>query len=61
MITILEKVHEMVVPHLDNDITHKVVFGGDVLTNIRAFNVQEAMQNNETPLDCAVGLMHRPV
>lgn len=60
MITILEKVHEMVVPHLNNDISQKVVFGGDVLTNIRAFTAQEAMQNNDTPFDCVLGIIHRP-
>ena len=60
VITILEKVYELVVPHVNNGISQKVVFGGDDLTNIRAFTAQEAIQNNDTLFDCDLGIIHRP-
>ena len=60
MIHILQKVHELAVPHVDGKLEQKVVFGGDVLTNERAFSAQQAMQNNNTEYDCLLGTVHRP-
>ena len=60
MITILQKVHQLAVPHVDRQIVKKVVFGGDVLTNERAFSAQEAMQNNQSEFDNLLGITHRP-
>lgn len=64
MIEILQKVHNIAVPHLRNekqkDVLEKVVFGGDVLTNERAFSAQEAMQNTADKFDGLGGIIHRP-
>ena len=68
MITILQKIHELGVPKLEvgenKRVIERVVFGGDVLTNERAFSAQEAMQtssvNNKTDYDSLYGLIHRP-
>lgn len=47
MITILQNVNKLVFQAVEKDkkITDIVVFGGDVLTNERAFAAQEAMLN----------------
>jgi hypothetical protein len=60
MITILKKVHELAVPFAHDKILQRVVFGGDVLTNERAFSAQQAMQNNKKDFDCLFGVIHRP-
>lgn len=61
MITIMQKVHELAVPcSSTGKVLEKVVFGGDVLTNERAFSAQEAMQNNATGFDTLQGIIHRP-
>lgn len=62
MIKILQHIHEIVVPHIDNKekLADRVVFGGDVLTNERAFSAQAAMQNNSSDFDCLKGVIHRP-
>ncbi|XP_053388276.1 uncharacterized protein LOC128551443, partial [Mercenaria mercenaria] len=60
MIEILQKVHELTVPHTQDTVIQKVVFGGDVLTNERAFSAQEAMQNNKSPYASLCGIIHRP-
>jgi hypothetical protein len=60
MINILQKIHEIAVPHTDNSVARRVVFGGDVLTNERAFSAQEAMQNNESTYSNLMGVIHRP-
>jgi len=60
MIKILQKVHELAVPHVEGNLSDRVVFGGDVLTNERAFSAQAAMQNNKTGFDSLQGLIHRP-
>lgn len=38
----------------------RVVFGGDVLTNERAFSAQEALQNATNELEGLKGIIHRP-
>lgn len=69
MIEILQRIHELAVPHVrDNprdranprDVLEKVVFGGDVLTNERAFSAQEAMQNIPSEYESLLGVIHRP-
>jgi len=60
MIKILQKVHELIVPHVDKTASDKVVFGGDVLTNERAFSAQSAMQNHYNDIDSLTGIVHRP-
>lgn len=64
MIEILQKVHNIAVPHLRNekqkDVLEKVVFGGDVLTIERTFSAQEAMQNTADKFDGLGGIIHRP-
>lgn len=60
MIEILQKVHKLAVPHTQDTVVQKIVFGGDVLTNERAFSAQEAMQNNSNAFDSLCGIIHRP-
>ncbi|XP_061170360.1 uncharacterized protein LOC133179678 [Saccostrea echinata] len=64
MIEILQKVHQLAVPHVrdnpDKNVLEKVVFGGDVLTNERAFSAQEAMQNSPSEYESLLGVIHRP-
>ena len=64
MIEILQKVHQLAVPHVrdnpDKTLLEKVVFGGDVLTNERAFTAQEAMQNSPSKFEQLCGVIHRP-
>lgn len=38
----------------------RIVFGGDVLTNERAFSAQEAVQNASSGMDALKGIIHRP-
>lgn len=64
MIKILQRVHQLAVPHvkenLEKNVLEKVVFGGDVLTNERAFSAQEAMQNSPSEYESLLGVIHRP-
>lgn len=64
MIEILQRVHSIAIPHSrgkqQKDVLEKVVFGGDVLTNERAFSAQEAMQNTSDKFDALDGVIHRP-
>ena len=63
MITILERVHQLAVPHVrqdDKKVIERVVFGGDVLTNERAFTAQQNMQLNKSEMDRLAGIIHRP-
>ena len=59
MITILQRIHNFAVPHVENEAA-RIVFGGDVLTNERAFSAQEAMQNAPSNFQSLRGLIHRP-
>jgi hypothetical protein len=63
MITILEHIHSNYIAHTDEDIPsviQKKVFGGDVLTNERAYTAQLAMLNGNTDFDRLGGIVHRP-
>lgn len=60
MISILQRIHHLAVPHVDNETPERIVFGGDVLTNERAFSAQEAMQNVPSEFESLSGLIHRP-
>lgn len=60
MIKILQMVHQLAVPHIDEQVVEKIVFGGDALTNERAFSAQEAMQNNNSEFENLLGITHRP-
>jgi hypothetical protein len=63
MISIMQRIHELAVPHArqtDKSVYERVVFGGDVLTNERAFTAQQNMQLNKCDVDKLVGLIHRP-
>lgn len=60
MIQILRRVHELAVPHTEGQVLERVVFGGDVLTNERAFSGQQALLNGTSGCDQLAGLIHRP-
>lgn len=63
MIHILQKMHNLVVPHCvvdSKEICEPVVFGGDVLTNERAFGAQLATFNNKSEFENLLGVIHRP-
>lgn len=60
MITILQRIHHLTVPHIDSETPETIVFDGDVLTNDRAFSAQEAMQNVPSEFESLSGLIHRP-
>lgn len=63
MIHISQKIHNLVVPHCvvdSKEICEPVVFGGDVLTNERAFGAQLAMFNNKSEFENLLGVIHRP-
>lgn len=63
MISILQHVHQMYFPHTDDDhplVMIRKVFGGDVLTNERAYSAQLAMLNDEGNFEQLAGVAHRP-
>ena len=63
MISILENIHENYIAHSDDDnplVIKKKVFGGDVLTNERAYTAQLAMMNSPTDYTKLKGVIHRP-
>lgn len=63
MISIMQRIHELSVPHarqMDKRVIERVVFGGDALTNERAFTAQQNMQLNKWGVDKLVCLIHRP-
>jgi hypothetical protein len=63
MISILQHIHTHCVAHSDEKPTkviEKIVFGGDVLTNERAYNAQLAMMNAECDFYGLAGVVHRP-
>lgn len=63
MIHILQKIHNLLVPHCvvgSKEICEPVVFGGDVLTNKRAFGAQLAMFNNKSEFENLLGVIYRP-
>lgn len=63
MISILEHVHENYISHTEGEnpqVIKKKVFGGDVLTNERAYSAQLAMLNSATDFEQMKGVIHRP-
>ncbi|XP_053407578.1 uncharacterized protein LOC123533412 [Mercenaria mercenaria] len=65
IITILDRIQRKVVPHTHThtqnpEVIQNVVFGGDVLTNERAYSAQLAMSNGNTNYDRLGGFIHRP-
>jgi hypothetical protein len=63
MISILEHIHENYIPHTAEEhprVIRKKVFGGDVLTNERAYSAQLAMLNGATDFEQIAGVIHRP-
>ena len=63
MISILEHVHENYISHTEGEnlqVIKKKVFGGDVLTNERAYSAQLAMHNSANDFEQLKGVIHRP-
>ena len=63
MISILEHIHEHYIPCTQGEspsVIQKKVFGGDVLTNERAYSAQLAMLNSPTDFEQLAGVIHRP-
>ena len=63
IIRILEHIHQKYIAHTHGenaDVLERKVFGGDVLTNERAYTAQLAMLNCETNYYKLGGLIHRP-
>lgn len=63
MISILEHIHMNHIAHTSDDnqkVIQKKVFGGDVLTNERAYSAQLAMMNGRSEFDQLAGVIHRP-
>jgi hypothetical protein len=61
MIRINNKVHKDFVPkNIDGEVAEKIVFGGDVLTNERAFTAQQHVINGKTSFSRTAGIIHRP-
>lgn len=63
MITILEHIHANYIAKTDEEnpsVIQKKVFGGDVLTNERAYSAQLAMLNGNTDFERLTGVIHRP-
>lgn len=63
MISILQHIHKHCVAHSEENPTkviEKIVFGGDVLTNERAYSAQLAMMNAECDFNGLAGVVHRP-
>ena len=63
MISILEHIHHHYIAHTADEhpkVIKKKVFGGDVLTNERAYSAQVAMLNGVSDYDQIAGVIHRP-
>jgi hypothetical protein len=61
MIKINNKIHEDFVPqNTHGNCAQKIVFGGDVLTNERAFSAQLNVKNGLTSFSQTAGIIHRP-
>lgn len=64
VIAILQRVNQLALPHFRNipgkNVLEKVVYGGDVLTNERAFSPQETMQNSPSEYESLLGIIHKP-
>ncbi|CAH1248568.1 Hypp8253 [Branchiostoma lanceolatum] len=60
IITILQRLNQLLVPHAHGEAVERVVLGGDVLTNERAFSGQAALLNADNESDACSGIIHRP-
>ena len=60
MIKILKRIDADFVPSYNGATCERVVFGGDVLTNERAFSAQQAMQTKRSTTKKVQGFVHRP-
>ena len=60
MIAILEHINSNYISQNDGNVASKRVFGGDVLTNERAYSAQLAMQNSESDFTKLKGIIHSP-
>ena len=60
MISILQHIHENYISQNGDDVATKKVFGGDVLTNERAYTAQLAMQNADGDFAKLQGVVHQP-
>ena len=62
MIDILSNIHALFIPRVRNseNVASHLVFGGDVLTNERAYQAQLDMMNGDTEEEKLQGIIHRP-
>ncbi|XP_060564155.1 uncharacterized protein LOC132723447 [Ruditapes philippinarum] len=64
MIDILSDLHKRCIPSIEcadeKNVIERKVFGGDVLTNERAYQAQLDMINGESESDKLLGFIHRP-
>ena len=61
MIKINRRIHEVFVPKDEKKkVLERIVFGGDVLTNERAFAAQSNVTNNKSSFSRDTGMVHRP-
>lgn len=59
MIKIMQDIHKLGVPYINGQMD-KVVLGGDLITNERAFSAQQAMFNSEVDFQKLLGVIHSP-
>ncbi|KAI8515092.1 hypothetical protein Bbelb_076830 [Branchiostoma belcheri] len=63
IITIIKRLNKLLVPQTggeDSTAVERIVLGGDVLTNERAFSGQAALMNADNERDSCAGIIHRP-
>lgn len=63
IIRIIKRLNELLVPTTggtDAEVIDRIVLGGDVLTNERAFEGQGALANADNEADSCCGIVHRP-
>ena len=62
MIDILSEIHNQFIPTTDDsdEVISRLAFGGDVLTNERAYQAQLDMANGDTEEEKLLGIIHRP-
>ena len=61
LIRIMNKIHQDFVPRdRVGNCAKKIVFGGDVLTNERAYSAQLNVMNGRTSFTRTAGVIHRP-
>ena len=57
MIEILQFIQEKYVPTIGDDVVQKIFLGGDNLTEERARNLQGAMAEGDSDIDCLKGVI----